>query len=180
MAQRRLYRHVGPVYAVPTGALPDGTSVISGGFDGMVRVHRLADGLRCNGSCCSIPGNSDRSVKRPYNGLSPGTSDNDVWPTPENARAVVCDSGMLSGTSVKEERRRRCGAPRKLDVSHGPRRDPAMGQCPTIPARLLHSSNLRTQPGTLVTGDRGGMAHNQRDERRHRCITYLSRRRSAL
>jgi hypothetical protein len=32
------------VYAVATGALPDGTSVISGGFDGMVRVHRLADG----------------------------------------------------------------------------------------------------------------------------------------
>jgi hypothetical protein len=45
VAQRRLYGHVGPVYAVAAGALPDGTSVIiSGGFDGTVWVQRLADG----------------------------------------------------------------------------------------------------------------------------------------
>jgi hypothetical protein len=45
VAQRRLYGHIGPVYAAATGTLPDGTSVIiSGGFDGTVRVQRLADG----------------------------------------------------------------------------------------------------------------------------------------
>jgi hypothetical protein len=57
--------------------------------------------------------------------------------------------------------------------------DLTMGQPPTSPDRLLHSGNLRTQTSTLVTGNREEMAHNQRDECRHRRFTYLSHRRSA-
>ncbi len=54
--------HVGPVYSVATGALPDGTPVIvSGGTDRKVRVWRLTDGIALgpplvghNGDVCAV------------------------------------------------------------------------------------------------------------------------------
>jgi hypothetical protein len=105
-------------------------------------------------------------VKRPDNGLLPGTSDNDSWREPGNERAAVCDSGTLSGTSIKlsveEERRRRCRAPRKPDAIPVHGADLTVGQLPTIPDRLLYAGNLRTQnEAPSWRRDRGEMAHTE-------------------
>jgi len=43
----------------------------------------------------------------------------------------------------------------------------------------LDPGNLWTKTRHPRDGERGGMAHNQRDECRHRRFTYLSHRRSA-
>jgi hypothetical protein len=55
-----------------------------------------------------------------------------------------------------------------------------VGQISIIPNRLLHSGgNLRTQTRHPRDRDHGEMAHNQRDDYRHRRSIYLSDRSSA-
>ena len=82
-------------------------------------------------------GTTNRSAKRPDNGLLSGTSDCDVWRGPGNGRAAVCDSDTLSGTSVEDERRRRHCASQAPSMVHGA--DLTVGQLPRRTAALWRS-----------------------------------------